>query len=484
MPQVHATPEISKTMRTRSSTDVDNTCTPAVSQNFFTQSTSIDVDDAPFRARLYQLFGLIEKEFDSLYAENCALRARIAQLSENDGDTCTLATEHFSGQDFVKGSGGSKKAMQMGQKLRTAFRGPPARLVFKTDGSRFRLTRQVDGHRDGVWHVTTDVPRNIFASASADQTARVWSLDSGLCIGTYSGHSGSVNCVAISPASDAGGSLVLATSSGDESTHIWKLSLSGTVHTSSEEEDEDKEVYEQSDRQNPSDSHERAPHSEGFRIRVPQYRLTGHRAPVVCCDWLSGGQKLISASWDKTANIYDVEKGEVINILSGHEQELNNCCSHVNQKLVATSSKDTTFRLWDFRDSIQSVSVFQGHQDSVTSVAFSSGDRIVSASEDRTVKVWDLRNMRSSLSTIRLSAAANRVAVSKAHGVIAVPMDNRHVRIYDLSGNLLPRVPKRRCHSRMVTCAAWADDHPQNNLITAGFDRLVATWRVAISKDN
>lgn len=34
--------------------------------------SSLDVDDAPYRARLYQLFGLIEKEFDSLYAENCA----------------------------------------------------------------------------------------------------------------------------------------------------------------------------------------------------------------------------------------------------------------------------------------------------------------------------------------------------------------------------------------------------------------------------
>uniref|UniRef100_A0A8R1E9G1 Uncharacterized protein n=1 Tax=Caenorhabditis japonica TaxID=281687 RepID=A0A8R1E9G1_CAEJA len=33
---------------------------------------SLDVDDAPYRARLYQLFGLIEKEFDTLYSENCA----------------------------------------------------------------------------------------------------------------------------------------------------------------------------------------------------------------------------------------------------------------------------------------------------------------------------------------------------------------------------------------------------------------------------
>ena len=32
------------------------------------------------------------------------------------------------------------------------------------------------------------------------------------------------------------------------------------------------------------------------------------------------------------------------------------------QRLVVTSSKDSTFRLWDFRETIHSVSVFQGHQ--------------------------------------------------------------------------------------------------------------------------
>lgn len=45
----------------------------------------------------------------------------------------------------------------------------------------------------------------------------------------------------------------------------------------------------------------------------------------------------------------------------GHDQELTNTCTHPTQRLVVTSSKDTTFRLWDFREAIHSVSVFQGH---------------------------------------------------------------------------------------------------------------------------
>ena len=115
---------------------------------------------------------------------------------------------------------------------------------------------------------------------------------------------------------------------------------------------------------------------EGHRVRVPLIRLTGHTGPVIGCDWMLGGNHLVTASWDRSANIFDVNKGQVVSILSGetrfiqrnrigHEQELNHCSSHPNQRLVVTASKDSTFRLWDFRETIQSVAVFQGHQQSV-----------------------------------------------------------------------------------------------------------------------
>ena len=47
--------------------------------------------------------------------------------------------------------------------------------------------------------------------------------------------------------------------------------------------------------------------------------------------------------------------------LSGHDHELTHICAHPSLKFLTTSSRDTRFRLWDFRDQIPSVSVFQGH---------------------------------------------------------------------------------------------------------------------------
>lgn len=50
-------------------------------------------------------------------------------------------------------------------------------------------------------------------------------------------------------------------------------------------------------------------------------------------------------------------------VFSGHDLELTHTATHPSQKLAVTSSRDTTFRLWDFRESVHSVSVFQGHSE-------------------------------------------------------------------------------------------------------------------------
>lgn len=125
----------------------------------------------------------------------------------------------------------------------------------------------------------------------------------------------------------------------------------------------------------------------------------------------------------------------------------------------------------------------------VTSAVFKSEDKVVSGSDDRTVKVWDLRNMRSPVATIRADSAINRLSVS-SNGVIAIPHDNRHVRLFDMNGQRLARLPRSsrqggQGHSRMVSCVAWADDNLSNNinLFSCGFDRRVFGWAVQSLKD-
>jgi WD40 repeat protein len=216
-------------------------------------------------------------------------------------------------------------------------------------------------------------------------------------------------------------------------------------------------------------------------LRTPLRSLAAHNGVVISADWVTGGEQIVSAGWDKLACVWDTQTGELLQQLSGHDDELTHTGTHPTQRLVVTSSKDSTFRLWDFREAIHSVSVFQGHQDSVTCAVFAPGtDLIVSGSDDRTSKVWDLRNMRTPVATIQSDAAVNRLSVSN-NGVIAIPYDNRNIRLYDLSGNRVARLPRssRQGHARMATCTAWSEDYTQRpNLFTCGFDRAVIGWAV------
>ena len=56
---------------------------------------------------------------------------------------------------------------------------------------------------------------------------------------------------------------------------------------------------------------------------------------------------------------------------------------------IVTASWDKTARIWDAATA-KEIAVLRGHDDSVYSAAFSpDGSRIVTASEDKTARIWD-----------------------------------------------------------------------------------------------
>ncbi|XP_042800665.1 WD repeat-containing protein 37 isoform X4 [Panthera leo] len=380
------------------------------------------------RSTLLELFGQIEREFENLYIENLELRREIETLNER------LAAEGqaIDGAELSKGqlkTKASHSTSQLSQKLKTTYKASTSKIVssFKTTTSRAvcQLVKEYIGHRDGIWDV------------SVARTQPV-------VLGTAS----AVNSIKFHPSEQ-----LALTASGDQTAHIWRYAVQlptpqPVADTTQQICGEDE--VECSDKDEPDVDADVS--SDCPTIRVPLTSLKSHQGVVIAADWLVGGKQAVTASWDRTANLFDVETAELVHSLTGHDQELTHCCTHPTQRLVVTSSRDTTFRLWDFRDpSIHSVNVFQGHTDTVTSAVFTVGDNVVSGSDDRTVKVWDLRNMRSPIATIRTDSAINRINVCVGQKIIALPHDNRQVRLFDMSGVRLARLPRS---SRQVRTSA------------------------------
>lgn len=246
------------------------------------------------------------------------------------------------------------------QKIKTShkLKAQTSKIVssFKNPTMSCTMQREYVGHRDGVWEVSVGrLGQPIIATASADHTARVWASDSGRCLLQYIGHNGSVNSVRFHPTRD-----LALTASGDGSAHVWQaavdwdlpkrvpsmeeLSTMGTERTAASSIISNNEEQE-----------------EPPTLRTPIRELLGHTGVIMAADWLPGADQIVTASWDRTANLYDTETGEIIHTLCGHDQELSHVSTHYMQRLCVTSSRDSTFRLWDFREPIHSVSVFQGH---------------------------------------------------------------------------------------------------------------------------
>uniref|UniRef100_A0A3P8XTI6 WD repeat-containing protein 37 n=1 Tax=Esox lucius TaxID=8010 RepID=A0A3P8XTI6_ESOLU len=412
----------------------------------------------PLRTNLLDLFGQIEREFENLYIENIELRREIETLN----DRLTAEGQTFDGGDMTKGALKTNKChstSQLSQKLKTTYKASTSKIVssFKATTSRAvcQLVKEYVGHRDGIWDlsVTRTLP---------------------VVLGTAS----AVNSIKFHPTEQ-----MALTASGDQTAHIWRFmvqlpapqSVADITQTPC---DDDVDFSDKDEADGDGDGPNECP-----SVRTAATTLRSHQGVVIAADWLVGGKQAVTASWDRTANLYDVETSELVHSLTGHDQELTHCCTHPTQRLVVTSSRDTTFRLWDFRDpSIHSVNVFQGHTDTVTSAVFTVGDNVVSGSDDRTVKVWDLKNMRSPIATIRTDSAVNRISVSVNQRIIALPHDNRQVRLFDMSGVRLARLPRsnRQGHRRMVCCSTWCEDNPSCNLFSCGFDRQAIGWNINI----
>ncbi|XP_061653313.1 WD repeat-containing protein 37-like isoform X1 [Phyllopteryx taeniolatus] len=453
---------------------------------FLQRDMQLDTQDSKLplslRSNLVDLFSQIEREFENLYIENLELRREIDTLNERlaaDGQT-------VEGADLTKGALKTKTShstSQLSQKLKTTYKASTSKIVssFKATTSRAvcQLLREYVGHRDGIWDLSvTRTQPTVLGTASADHTAMLWSIDTGKCLLKYLGHQGSVNSIKFHPTEQ-----MALTASGDQTAHVWRFLVQlptpqPVADVTQPPCEDDVDFSDKDEAETELDGPNECP-----SVRIASTTLRSHQGVVIAADWLVGGKQVVTASWDRAANLYDVETSELVHSLTGHDQELTHCCTHPTQRLVVTSSRDTTFRLWDFRDpSIHSVNVFQGHTDTVTSAVFTVGDNVVSGSDDRTVKVWDLKNMRSPIATIRTDSAVNRISVSMSQRIIALPHDNRQVRLFDMSGVRLARLPRsnRQGHRRMVCCSAWSEDNASCNLFTCGFDRQAIGWNINI----
>jgi WD40 repeat protein len=103
------------------------------------------------------------------------------------------------------------------------------------------------------------------------------------------------------------------------------------------------------------------------------------------------GTRIVAASDDKTVRLWDGETGKLVGEpLAGHEEAVWMAAFSQDSRRIVTVSRDETARIWDAATGRPIGGPLKGHEGDVLSVAFSlDGKRIVTASEDNTARLWD-----------------------------------------------------------------------------------------------
>src|SRR5262249_43236426 len=90
--------------------------------------------------------------------------------------------------------------------------------------------------------------------------------------------------------------------------------------------------------------------------------LKGHEGSVMAVAFSPDGKVLASSSRDKTIKLWDVATGELKRTLTEHSADVFDVAFSPKGDLMASASKDRTIKLWDARTA-KVLRTLEGHTD-------------------------------------------------------------------------------------------------------------------------
>ena len=325
------------------------------------------------------------------------------------------------------------------------------------------------GHESSVRSVAWSPDGARIVSGSNDNTAKVWSTETGECLSTLTGHENWVRSVAWSP----DGARIVS-GSNDNTVRVWSAETGECLST--------------------LNGHMRAVTSvawspDGARILSGSFdktikvwsaetgeclsTLTGHEGYVYSVAWSPDGAHIVSGSEDKTIKVWSAETGECLSTLTGHEGYVYSVAWSPDGARIVSGSSDKTAKVWSAADSGECLSTLTGHVRGVTSVAWSpDGARIVSGSDDRTIKMWSAETGECLTTLTGHEGLVSSVAQSPDGARILSGSSDKTAKMWSAeTGECLSTLTG---HEDEVYSVAWSPDGAR--ILSGSYDKTIKVW--------
>ena len=316
------------------------------------------------------------------------------------------------------------------------------------------------------------------ASASVDNTVRLWEVATGREVRALTGHTRGVKAVAFSR---DGRSLV--TGALDNTIRFWdvtagretrRLDRSGSVSALALSDD---------GRFLAAGNMEKTILLWNIATTDEPRTLTGHPGFISTLVFSPDGNSLASGSADGTIKLWDVASGRSIQSLTGHTDRVRSLAFSSDNQLLASSSDDGKVKIWKAKEGREQRTLTSKGK-KILAIAFTGQDQqLVAGGSDQVIKTWEVasgREVRSAKAPARENTPeAIAMTLNPGANIAAISTGDKTIQLQDTaSGSLLRSL---RTHSYGVYTAAFSPDGRW--FASGGKENAIKLWETATGRE-